>query len=156
MIKRNEETGSNSEAKRGREEEEGGKRRSSVLVAFLLQLLPLPPICTSIPLLLSLLSLSIYVCIITMLPSLISPETAKFSAEEAPSHTQSSEHACVCVSVCREIKRVPRKAGVQLQPSNKDGSGGSSARPRADLLHNDGAFAEKQGRNCNFLTEETT
>lgn len=92
-----------------------------------------------------------------MLPSLISPETAKFSAEEAPSHSvcRARARVRVCVSVCREIKRVPRKAGVQPQPSNKDGSGGSSARPRADLLHNDGAFAEKQGRNCNFLTEET-
>lgn len=136
----------------------GGKRRSSVLVAFLLQLLPLPPICTSVPLLLSLLSLSIYVCIITMLPSLISPETAKFSAEEAPSHSVFRARVCVRVSVCREIKRVPGKAGVQLQPSNKGGGGGggSSARPRADLLRNDGAFAEKQGRNCNFLREETT
>lgn len=43
VIKRNEETGSNSEAKLERERGEVGKRRSSVLVAFLLQLLPLLP-----------------------------------------------------------------------------------------------------------------
>lgn len=83
-----------------------------------------------------------------MLPSLISPETAKFSAKEAPSLSLPSTR--VCVSVCREIKRVPRKAGVQLQPSNKDGSGGSSARPRAEPVTQRRSVREKQGRNCNF------
>lgn len=51
------------------------------------------------PHLLSLLSLSIYLCVIAMLPSLSAPEMAKFSAEEAPSLSLLSTRECE--SVCR-------------------------------------------------------
>lgn len=47
-----------------------------------------------------------------------------------------------------EIKRVPRKAGVQLQPSNKGGNGGL-----AQTCYTTTERSRKQGRNCNFLTE---
>lgn len=132
-----------------------GKRRSSVLVAFLLQLLPPPPICTSIPLLLSLLSLSIYLCIITVLASLISPETANFSTEEAPSLSPPSTGECV--SVCREIKGVSRKsrssaAAVKRRRHRRQRLVGEASRRPVTQRH---SVREKQGRNCHFLTERT-
>lgn len=90
---------------------------------------------------LSLLSLYIYLCIITMLPSLISPETAKFSAKEASSLSLLSTREYV-----GEIKRVPRKAGVRLQPSNKGSSGGL-----AQTCYTMTEHSRNQGRD--FLTQ---